>query len=481
MSILRSAFDCTEQAPRRAPVLAAGPSETRARRPRVLLGMEWLDYELNFGVAEFARKHGWIIDDVVSHTGQPDPDWNGDGIIALLRQPKSELVKFVRGATMPVVDLVNELPEFGVPRVLADNHAVGRVAAEHLLSCGMHHFAFVNLWNSHVEQERMAGFRGAIEQAGRAFYAIEQKRQCRGHVQVLEWIRDELVPLPKPLGVMGQHDREAIYIIQACEMAGLHVPEQVAVVGSDNDPVLCELGPVPLSSVDNRRRNQGYEAAKLLQKLMDGGPAPSQPIRVPTGPVIVRYSSEVLAVSDPDLSCALRFIAGELPPADQRAGRRAPRRHHASAAVHAVRGTPGSADPRRDPAPPHGPGPQPAGDDDQQAVLGRAGVRVQRRPAVHAGVHARDGHRAQPLPPRAGTARRREAVGPMPCRRTSGTGTPVVTPRQSGQADKCHRDSSRAAGVRPGSSANARSSDARAAARSWRLRERTADSRCAAA
>jgi LacI family transcriptional regulator len=271
--------------------------------------MEWLDYELNTGVAEFARKHGWIIDDVVSHTGQLDPDWAGDGIIALLRQPKSELARYVRDAKVPVVDLVNEVPAINVPRVLADNYAVGRVAAEHLLSCGLQHFAFLNLWNSHVEQERMGGFRAAIEEAGRDFYAIELTPQRQGHQQTLECIRDALVALPKPLGAMGQHDREAIYIIHACEMAGLNVPEQVAVVGSDNDPVLCELGPVPLSSVDNRRRNQGYEAARLLHQLINGGPVPAEPIRVPTGPVIVRYSSEVLAVSDSDLSCALRFIA----------------------------------------------------------------------------------------------------------------------------------------------------------------------------
>lgn len=280
-----------------------------SKRLRVLLAMEWLDTELNLGVAEFARTHNWVVDDVVSHTGQPDPDWNGDGIIALLRNPKSELVRFVRNVNVPVVDLVNELPDINVPRVLADNVAIGRVAAEHLLSCGLQYFAFLNLWNSQVEQERMAGFRAAVEAAGREFFEIRQTFKPKGHSQTVEWIRDELLKLPRPLGAMGQHDREAIYIIQACEMAGLHVPEQVAVVGSDNDPILCEIGPVPLSSVDNRRRNQGFEAARLLDALMRGEKPPKESSRVPTGPVIVRYSSEVLAVSDPDLSRALRFIA----------------------------------------------------------------------------------------------------------------------------------------------------------------------------
>ena len=83
----------------------------------------------------------------------------------------------------------------------------------------------------------------------------------------------------------------------------------MAVVGSDNDPLLCELGPVPLSSVDNRKRDQGFRAATLLDQLISGHEPPARPIRVPCGPVIVRYSSEVLAVADPDLSKALRYIA----------------------------------------------------------------------------------------------------------------------------------------------------------------------------
>jgi LacI family transcriptional regulator len=284
-------------------------------RRRIMLAMEWLDYELNMGIAEYARAAGWIIDDVASHTGSPAATWRGDGIIALLRHRDSELTRFVLAANVPVVDLVSELPQLHIPRVLADNHAIGRTAAEHLISCGLHHLAFLNVWDSRVEQERMEGFRLAAESAGHVFHPIEfhggQARQGRidDSQGMLNWLRDRLLELPKPLGAMGQHDREAIYIIQACELAALRIPEQVAVVGSDNDPLLCELGPVPLSSVDNRRRDQGFRAAALLDELISGRPAPREPIRVPTGPVMVRYSSEVLAVPDPDLSKALRYIA----------------------------------------------------------------------------------------------------------------------------------------------------------------------------
>ena len=297
-----------------SPLVSTAARPVKVRR-RVLLAMEWLDYELNLGIAEYARKAGWVVDDATTHTGRPPARWAGDGVIALLRNPDSELTRFVRKTKGPVVDLVHELTDLPVPRVLADNVAIGRTAAEHLLACGLHHLAFLNVWDSQVERERMAGFAEAVAEAGRQFYPLAFHGHDRPEdgvdfpADLIAWCRDQLLPLPKPLGVMGQHDREAAYLVQACEQAGLRVPEQVAVVGSDNDPILCELGPVPLSSVDNRRRDQGYEAAKLLDRLMAGEPPPKDPIRVPAGPVIVRHSSEVLAVPDPDLCKALKYIA----------------------------------------------------------------------------------------------------------------------------------------------------------------------------
>lgn len=279
--------------------------------------MEWLDYEINLGIAEFAREAGWMVDDVVSHTGQPPELWEGEGILALLRKREGEVVRFVTAQLdgkrgVPVVDMVSELADIQVPRVLADNQGIGAAAAEHLLACGLHHLAFFNLWDSQVEQERMAGFRDTVVAAGKTFHELSfhgHKRPDSTSPAILGWLQEKLAALPKPLGVMGQHDREAMYVIQACELAGLKIPDEVAVVGSDNDPLLCDLGLIPLSSVDNRRRDQGYRAAELLDGLMNGEKAPKEPIRVPAGPVIVRYSSEVLAVPDPDLAQALKFIA----------------------------------------------------------------------------------------------------------------------------------------------------------------------------
>ena len=374
--------------------------EPPRRRRRVLLVMQWLDYELDLGIAEYARVAGWLIDDTPTHTGHPPRDWACDGIIALLRDRGSEIVDFVTRASVPAVDLAAELADLPLPRVLADNESIGRAAAAHLLACGLHHLAFLNVWDSHVERERMSGFRKAVEETSRTFHPLEfhgPKQRYADTDHLLDWLVAELRRLPRPLGAMGRHDRASGYILQACEVAGLRVPDEVAVVGSDNDPPLCELGSVPLSSVDNRRRDHGLKAAALLERLMDGEAAPAAPLRVPVGPVIVRYSSEVLAVPHEDVSRA-EVHCQPLPPRDPRQRRRAPRRHHAAAAVPAVRATPRPADPGGDPPPPPRPGPPPAPDGRRQALHRRPRLRLRDRPAAHPRPRPRGRHRPGLLP-----------------------------------------------------------------------------------
>ncbi len=282
------------------------------KRTRVLLAMDWLDYEIILGIAQYAREAGWIVNDLIVHSGSPPAKWTGDGAIAMLNHPTGKLIPFVLSLSCPVVDLANEVDVVKVPRVTLDDYGIGATGAEHLLSCGMNDFAFLNHWDTRLELDRMRGFRETVEKAGRTFHLIRSFDLNVASVDAEElsaWIGSRLLELPRPLGVMAQHDRESLMVIDGCESANLAVPEDVAVVGSNNDLLLCELGPVHLSSVDVRRRDQGYRAAQLLNTLIKGGKAPVEPIRIPAGPVTVRQSSEVLAVPDADLSRALQYIA----------------------------------------------------------------------------------------------------------------------------------------------------------------------------
>jgi LacI family transcriptional regulator len=134
----------------------------------------------------------------------------------------------------------------------------------------------------------------------------------KSHKSMIRWLAAELAKLPKPLGVMAQFDGDANVVVQACIHAGLNVPEQIAVVGVDNDPIYSELGPVPLTSVISNRELLGYQGAALLDRLMRGGKAPTKHERVPPGGIVVRRSTDIFAINDKALAKALNYIKENL-------------------------------------------------------------------------------------------------------------------------------------------------------------------------
>jgi LacI family transcriptional regulator len=113
--------------------------------------------------------------------------------------------------------------------------------------------------------------------------------------------------LPKPVAVFAR-DNEAVEVIEACFSAKLLVPDQVAVLGVDNNEMVCDCLRVPLSSIDNNLERVGYEGAALLERLIRGEAAPSSPIYISPSGIIERRSTDSLAADHPQVSAALRFI-----------------------------------------------------------------------------------------------------------------------------------------------------------------------------
>jgi LacI family transcriptional regulator len=284
----------------------------KVRRPTVLLALGWYVHEIVMGVTRYAREAGWILYDAPSHSRATSPTGKCDGIITLLPSRRHrEMIDYCLSAKLPVVDLSDQMPELPFPRVLPDNRAIGQMAAEHLLARGFLNFAFLVVDSlAPVVRERKAGFQAAVKEAGRKFHELDASVPAKdGEMsKVVAWLVPRLKKLPKPLAIMAQYDGEAVFILQACQEAGVRIPDEVAVIGVDNDPIYCELGLLPLSSVDSNREMQGYRAASLLDSLMKGGKAPLEPIRVqPTG-VVVRKSTEVMAIADEQVARALRYI-----------------------------------------------------------------------------------------------------------------------------------------------------------------------------
>jgi LacI family transcriptional regulator len=279
--------------------------------------MGFLNPQRQAGIVRYAREVGWVVDSSLPsyHAVGQDVDYlNGaqfDGVLAICSVAAPWLLGLLRSFPVPVVDMWADYPEEPYPRVLLDHVAAGRAAAEHLLARGFRNLAFY----SHAIEAKAAaargrGFRAAAEAAGAQLHELTWDHRVgpKGRQARAAWLAAWLAKVGTPLGVVGANDIMACEVLEAADLAGLAVPRQVAVIGVDNDPAVTELARVPLSSVDSARERAGYEAAALLDRIMDGAPAPSEPILIPPGPVIARRSTDALAVRDPDVATALQFI-----------------------------------------------------------------------------------------------------------------------------------------------------------------------------
>ncbi len=235
--------------------------------------------------------------------------WAGDGIIARVDSPASAAA--LRKTGLPVVDVSAERNASEFPRVSVDNAAVAGLAARHLLSKGLRHFAFCGdaqfLW----AKQRGVEFRRAVTAAGATCSTWAGERGAGGRAgsdAEIRAIADWLEALPRPLGVLACYDGRAQQVLEACQLRGWAVPDEIAVLGVDNDEVLCDLCTPPLSSVQPNARRTGYEAAAMLARMMRGERLDSQTTVVEPVAVVERLSTDAVAVADARVAAAVRFI-----------------------------------------------------------------------------------------------------------------------------------------------------------------------------
>lgn len=290
------------------------------RPPKVALLIETSNAyarELLHGVREWLRHHGpWTI--FLSEAGrgaEPPPwlkGWKGDGIIARIETPA--IAKAVATARIPAVDVsaARLLPE--LPWLETDDRAIAHTAAEHLRERGFREFAYVGDDRFNWSRWRRDAFAAHLTQHGLRCWDFANvsrpdstSREPNWETQLADLMR-WLKSLPKPLGVFAGYDIRGMQILEACRRLELAVPDQVAVLGVDNDELLCDLADPPLSSVIPDVRRTGYEAASLLDRMMRGEKVRGEGrLFVPLG-VATRQSTDVVAVADRHISTAVRFI-----------------------------------------------------------------------------------------------------------------------------------------------------------------------------
>ncbi len=238
--------------------------------------------------------------------------WEGDGIAAWVRS--REEIERLQRLGVPVVNVSSWLAETPFPSVLSDNRAIGRLAAEHLLERGLERFAFFRVLDTAYARDREAAFAGKIRAAGfecRALYPRSAPSDTQtGHPADPDesQLADMLRALDVPVGVLAVTDFLGRHIIEACQETGIHVPDELAVVGVDNETLFCEMAEPQLSSVALAGEQMGFQAASLLDDLIDGRTPPSEPALIPPTGIVARHSTDVLAIDDPKVAAAVRFV-----------------------------------------------------------------------------------------------------------------------------------------------------------------------------
>ncbi|MGD7653915.1 MAG: XylR family transcriptional regulator [Verrucomicrobiales bacterium] len=287
--------------------------EAPKKQKSVLLALTDTHHGFYVGAARFARENGWhLVTDMV-YTGSVPLGWQGDGILSFVGN-RDDLAEFVLGNPAPVVEISLVRDDIDVPRVAADNERIGQLAAAHFVERGFRHCLWVPFRDDVPNRERRAGFRAGLADAGVSFRELPTSHWEQGGDGWQDWaarrriVSEELARLPKPLAVFCYNDCVAADIVAACDQAGVTVPDEVAVLGVDNDAMLCESINTPLSSVRHDLEGMAYEAAALLDRLMDGGEAPAEILRVPPKGIAKRRSTDILAVGDGRVARALRFI-----------------------------------------------------------------------------------------------------------------------------------------------------------------------------
>jgi LacI family transcriptional regulator len=281
------------------------------RQVYVILGAERQYHrEVWAGIARYARVHGgWLFRGEPTLLGAGGPLTAGprpDGVIAMVRTAGQ--LDSLRRLGAPLVSVSIALPDEEIHRVVSDEAAMARAAVEHFRQRGFEHFAFCELDNlSHL---RGRHFAEALGQAGFSCQVFRVGYSRRRH-----WTdgRDRaalgawLASLPRPVAILAHNDIRARHLVETCAAIGLSVPDDVAVLGIDNEPPFCEVCQPPLSTIVPNAERVGFEAGALLEKLIAGEPA-KRCVLIPPQGIVVRQSTDVTAVRDPLVANAVQFI-----------------------------------------------------------------------------------------------------------------------------------------------------------------------------
>jgi LacI family transcriptional regulator len=272
------------------------------------------------GIAKYNRSRGGWSTYFRPHGLADQPPtwlskWKGDGL--LVRIETLKVADMIAKLNVPTVNLRGTIAGLPFPYVGPDNAAVAKLAVQHLLDRGLRNFGLCSRprGKNPAIDERSDSFIQLIEKAGHqcdVFPVASREIQWdQEQQQLTEWIKS----LPKPVGVMAGNDERGLQVLDACRRAGTAVPDDVAVIGVDNDESLCDLAIPPLTSIDVNAEGIGYEAAALLDRMMsERKPGRGfKPVKIAPRAVVTRRSTDLIASEDDEVNRAVRYIREQAP------------------------------------------------------------------------------------------------------------------------------------------------------------------------
>jgi LacI family transcriptional regulator len=255
------------------------------------------------GIAAYAHLASW---ELVTGADADIPWGPLDGMIASLHDLPT--YRRVLSQGLPAVNVSTNMAGMECPSVITDNQAIGRLGASYLRSLELRSYAYVSLTEVVWSELRGTAFRDAMKEKGIDVHWWSMPQRDRSRDSTIKSLEEWVFNLPEPAGIFVASDDCALDFLKACQRIGFRIPEQAAVLGVDDDELINSLATPPLSTIDPNAYAVGYRASQMLDGLLGGDAPPAEALLIPPSGVIARLSTQNLALKDPEVAQAVRFI-----------------------------------------------------------------------------------------------------------------------------------------------------------------------------
>jgi LacI family transcriptional regulator len=234
------------------------------------------------------------------------PETTANDFDGIIMRDTPDNMKLLRLGIPTVVSIRHEKSIEGIPNIVSDSRLIGEMAAQYMLEKGFENFAYCGFDNMPWSHERHEAFVQSLPRDKKIHSFQQQKSSDYG--KNMQELADWLKSLPKPAGLMACNDVKGAAIIEAAKLADVKIPQEVSILGVNNDDMICEMVSPQLSSISLNIARAGYEAAKTLDKMLKGKLDPVENIIIQPIEVITRDSTNIPLLSEPDVAAALHYI-----------------------------------------------------------------------------------------------------------------------------------------------------------------------------